>query len=64
MIFLLKVIESNDLTIQAGDTILINAASQFVEIKGAVNRPSIYEILEDEEISDIVNLLWGLTNCK
>ena len=40
---------SNDLTIEAGDTILINAASQFVEIKGSVNRPAIYEILEDEK---------------
>ena len=32
---------SNDLTIEAGDTILINAASQFVEIKGAV-KPTRY----------------------
>ena len=50
---------SNDLTIEAGDTILINAASQFVEIKGAVNRPSIYEILDGEEIIDIVNFALG-----
>ena len=50
---------SNDLTIEAGDTILINAASQFVEIRGAVNRPSIYEILEGEEIIDIVNFALG-----
>ena len=50
---------SNDLTIEAGDTILIDAASQFVEIRGAVNRPSIYEILEGEEIIDIVNFALG-----
>ena len=52
---------SNDLTIEAGDTILINSASQFVEIKGAVNRPSIYEILEGEEIEDIINFALGFT---
>ena len=50
---------SNDLTIEAGDTILINAASQFVEIRGSVNRPGIYEILEDEEIKDIIEFGLG-----
>lgn len=52
---------SNDLTIEAGDTILINAASQFVEIKGSVNRPAIYEILEDEKIKDLVDFALGFT---
>ena len=50
---------SNDLTLEAGDTILIGAASQFVEIRGSVNRPAIYEILEDEKISDIVDFALG-----
>ena len=58
---LIKGNRANDLTIQAGDTILINAASQFVEIKGEVNRPLIYEILEGEEISDIVDYALGFT---
>ena len=58
---LIKGDRSNDLTIEAGDTILINAASQFIEIKGAVNRPSIYEILEGEEIIDIVDFALGFT---
>ena len=58
---LIKGDRTNDLTVQAGDTILINAASQFVEIKGQVNRPSIYEILEGEEISDIVDFALGFT---
>ena len=52
---------SNDLTIEAGDTILINAATQFVRIEGAVYRPAIYEILKDEEISDIFNFSLGFT---
>ncbi len=58
---LIKGDRSNDLTIDAGDTILINSASQFVEIKGAVNRPAIYEILEGEDVSDIVQFALGFT---
>lgn len=50
---------SNDLTLEAGDTILIDAATQFVEIRGSINRPGIYEILEDEKISDIVDFALG-----
>ena len=52
---------SKDLTIQAGDTLLINAASQFVEISGAVKRPGIYEILEGEILEDIVDFALGFT---
>ena len=58
---LIKGDRSNDLTIEAGDTILVGSASQFVEIDGAVNRPAIYEILEDEKVSDIVNFALGFT---
>ena len=47
------------MTLEAGDTILINAATQFVEIRGSVNRPAIYEILEDEKIKDIVDFALG-----
>ena len=50
---------SNDLTIEAGDTLLINSASQFVEITGAVKRPAIYEILAGETLEDIVDFALG-----
>ena len=50
---------SKDMTIEAGDTLLINAASQFVEISGAVKRPGIYEILEGETLRDIVDFALG-----
>lgn len=56
---LIKGDRKKDLNIEAGDTILIQAASQFVEITGAVKRPAIYEILEDDKISDIVNYALG-----
>ncbi len=52
---------SKDLTIEAGDTLLINAASQFVDISGAVKRPGIYEILEGETLEDIVDFALGFT---
>ncbi len=52
---------SKDISIEAGDTILINAASQFVQIDGDVKRPAIYEILEDETLDDIVNFALGFT---
>ena len=56
---LIKGDRSKDLTIEAGDTLLINAASQFVEISGAVKRPAIYEILEGETLEDIVDFALG-----
>jgi len=56
---LIKGDRSEDITIEAGDTILINAASKFVEITGAVKRPAIYEILEGETLEDIVNFALG-----
>jgi protein involved in polysaccharide export with SLBB domain len=56
---LIKGDRSKDLTLEAGDTLLIKAASQFVEINGAVKRPAIYEILENETLTDIVDFALG-----
>tara|TARA_B100000575_G_scaffold215002_1_gene175747 strand:- start:2546 stop:4834 length:2289 start_codon:yes stop_codon:yes gene_type:complete len=53
---------SSDVTIEAGDTILIGAASQFVEINGAVNRPAIYEILSNETLNDAIKFALGFKN--
>ncbi len=58
---LIKGDRSNDLTIEAGDTLLINAANQFVEIKGGVKRPAIYEVLEGETFSNLVDFALGFT---
>lgn len=58
---LIKGDRSKDLTIEAGDTILINPASQFVDIEGAVKRPGIYEILEGETLENIVDFALGFT---
>lgn len=56
---LIKGDRSKDLTLEAGDTLLINAATQFVEITGAVKRPAIYEILKGETLEDIVDFALG-----
>lgn len=52
---------TRDITIEAGDTILIDAAKQFVTLSGEVRRPAIYEVLETETIQDIVDFGLGFT---
>ncbi len=59
---LIKGDRTNDVTIEAGDTILINAASSYVMITGAVNRPAIYEVLEGEKVNDLISFALGFTN--
>ena len=56
---LIKGDRSNDLTIEAGDTILISPAMQFVEISGAVKRPAVYEILENENLGNLIDFSLG-----
>lgn len=56
---LIKGNRKNDLNVQAGDTILITAAKQFVEIKGAVNRPGIYELQKNEKLEDAIQFSLG-----
>ena len=59
---LIKGDRSNDITIEAGDTILINAADQFVRLSGEVKRPAVYEVLESEKIEDIIGFGLGFTD--
>tara|TARA_Y200000002_G_scaffold375513_1_gene377931 strand:- start:1290 stop:3590 length:2301 start_codon:yes stop_codon:yes gene_type:complete len=58
---LIKGDRSKDITIEAGDTILIEAAEQFVTLTGEVRRPAIYEVLETETIEDLVIFGLGFT---
>ncbi len=53
---------SNDLTIEAGDTILIDSAKQFVNLAGAVNRPAIYEIIDDDNLENIIGYGLGFSS--
>ena len=45
--FLIKGNREGDLTIDSGDTILVNPAEKFVEVIGSVKRPAIYEIKDE-----------------
>lgn len=51
----------HDITIESGDVIVVGSANQFVQIKGEVNRPSIYEVLEIDSLKDIVNFALGFS---
>ena len=50
---------SDDITIEAGDVILISQAEQFIKINGAVIRPSIYEVTSSETLGDLINFALG-----
>ena len=55
---LIKGDRSSDLTIDSGDTILIGAASQFIDLSGSVNRPAIYEVKGSDKLDDLI--MYGL----
>ena len=48
---------SKDITISAGDTIVVNSSNKFVEIAGEVIRPKVYEYVEKDKFSDLLILL-------
>lgn len=50
---------SDDITIQAGDVILINAAKHFITISGSIKRPAIYEINNSETLGDLIEFSLG-----
>ena len=49
----------NDYTLRSGDTIFIPSSDKFVEISGAINRPSIYEISDGDSIEDLITFSQG-----
>tara|TARA_B100000242_G_scaffold17275_1_gene10600 strand:+ start:40293 stop:42755 length:2463 start_codon:yes stop_codon:yes gene_type:complete len=53
---------SNDLTVDAGDTVLIGPALNFVKLTGSINRPMIYETIESDTLDDIIKYGLGLKN--
>lgn len=59
---LIKGDRSDDITIEAGDTILIDAANKFISLEGEVIRPAIYEVKENETIKDIISFGLGFTD--
>ena len=52
---------SDDITIEAGDVIVIGPAEQFITLEGEVNRPGIYEVMEKESLEDLVKFGLGFS---
>ena len=48
---------TNDLSVGAGDTIIVGGTSNFFEIKGAIIRPFIYEYKQSDSYQDLLILL-------
>lgn len=53
---------SIDSNLQNGDTVLVSATSNYVEVDGEVLRPNRYEYLSTDTISDLISFAQGLTN--
>ncbi len=53
---------SKDVSIEAGDTILIEPANNFVSLEGSVKRPAIYEFLDGENVKDVISYGLGFNN--
>lgn len=53
---------SKDVLLQPGDVVFIPAVGHRVAIDGAVNRPAIYELKQDETYSQLLNMAGGASN--
>ena len=52
---------SDDITIEAGDVIVIDPAEQFITLTGEVRRPAIYEIAANETLENLVKFGLGFS---
>ena len=50
---------AGDLSLDAGDTILVEGTDNFVEVSGSVMRPMIYEVKSSDTLEDLVNYALG-----
>ena len=48
-----------DVNIQQGDTIFISSTNNFINVRGQVKRPFIYQFKPDETIRDLINFAMG-----
>lgn len=53
---------SDDITVEAGDVIVVGPAEQFVNLSGEVKRPAIYETLVNESLNDLIRYGLGFTD--
>lgn len=53
--------QNENLVLKNGDSLFLPVSTMFLEINGEVNRPMIYEYLEDSSVGDIVKYSLGFT---
>ena len=53
---------SDDITIQAGDVIIVDPADQFISLTGEVRRPAIYEIVKGENLENLIKFGLGFND--
>ena len=51
----------SDVNIEQGDTILVTATKNLVEISGSVNRPMQYQFKSDDTVLDLLDFAMGIT---
>ena len=52
---------TSDANLKHGDTVVVKATSNFVEVNGGVHRPMIYEYKESDSYQDLINFALGLS---
>ncbi|WP_206484705.1 SLBB domain-containing protein [Thalassotalea sp. G2M2-11] len=57
---LIKGDSSSDLMLQSGDVVFIAPVGDRVTVDGEVKRPAIYELVENETFSDVIQMAGGL----
>ena len=57
--FLIRGKKKNDVDLMDGDVVFIPLRNKTVSVEGEVNRPSIFELKEDENYSDLMNFFGG-----
>ncbi len=53
---------SQDIRLQAGDTILVPIAGSLVGVSGDVRRPAIYELAPEETLGDLLDMAGGVVS--
>ncbi len=60
--FLIKGNIKNDINLQSNDAIVINPTGKIVSIFGQIKNPAQFELIKDENFSDLLSFSSGLTN--
>lgn len=61
---LIKGIFDETSLLRSGDAILVNPIEMSIPISGGVNRPAVYEILDDENINDLIYFAGGISDAS